>query len=182
MRALARWAAAAVLILGAWPGAADEAPRILSVDRERALSESAAAERLGVEEREARIALRGELDKLRADLEAEEAEIAALRETAPKEVFEARVRAFDARVREARETSQQKGEALQARFVSARRALSAALEPILRELLAETGADLILDARTVLAAAESVDVTDEVLRRFDERASVALPPPAPAEE
>lgn len=156
--------------------AAGRAPGILIVDRERALQESAAAERLGAQESAARAALRQELDKLRASLEKEEAEIAAMREIAPKEVFEARVRAFDALVRDARRESQEKGEALQARFLAARRDLAAALEPVLKEMMDETGAALILEARTVLAAPEGADVTAEVIRRFDERTRIELPP------
>lgn len=144
-------------------------PAILIVDRERALAESAAAINLAAEEREARAALRSELDKLRADLEKEEAEIASLREIATKEVFEARVKAFDIRVRDARRTSQEKGEALQARFVAARRELAANLEPVLREMLEKTGAFLVVDARTVLAARNGADVTEEVIRMFDAR-------------
>lgn len=167
--------------LAAWPAGAQQAASggILIVDRERALSESAPAASLGAQERDARLALRAELDELRAALEAEEAEIAAMREIAPKEVFEARVRAFDQRVREARRVSQEKGEALQARFVAARRELTEAIGPVLQDLLAETGAALIVDARTVLAAPPGADVTDEVIRRFDARASVVLPPQAP---
>lgn len=180
-----RIAALCLAGLAAWPASAQQAAPaapggILIVDRERALSESAPAASLGAQEREARLALRTELDELRAALEAEEAEIAAMREIAPKEVFEARVRAFDQRVREARRVSQEKGEALQARFLAARRELTEALDPVLQDLLAETGAALIVDARTVLAAPPGADVTDEVIRRFDARASVVLPPPPDA--
>lgn len=158
------------------------APRILIVDRERALRESAAAEQLGAQESAARIALRQELDKLRASLESEEAEIAAMREIAPKDVFEARVRAFDLLVRDARRESQRKGEALQARFLAARQDLAAALRPVLDELLVETGAELILEARDVLAAPPGSDMTEEVIRRFDERTKIELPPPQAMEK
>lgn len=184
MRAGGRWIGAALLALCGLPANAEElvnasAPPILIVDRERALGESEPAASLGEQERQARSALKKELDKLRADLEAEEAKIAAMREIAPKDVFEARVRAFDIRVRDARRESQEKGEALQARFVAARRDLAAALEPVLQEILDETGAALIVDARTVLAARSGADVTKEVIRRFNERADIALPPAAP---
>ncbi|QIE56079.1 OmpH family outer membrane protein [Pikeienuella piscinae] len=185
MRRGGSWIAAALLALAVWPAVSQEtvkegAPPILIVDREKALRESRPAASLGEQERNARIALKKELDKLRAELEEEEANIAAMREIAPKDVFEARVRAFDIRVRDARRESQEKGEALQARFVAARRDLAAALEPVLQELLDETGASLIVDARTVLAARSGADVTEEVIRRFNERAEIALPPEAPS--
>lgn len=182
MRRLAATGLAACLLLTPIAAAAQAAPPILIVDRERALRDSASARALAEIEREARIALRAEFDQLRQDLEAEEAEIAAMREIADKSAFEARVRAFDIRVREARRESQVKSEALEARFLGARRALAAALEPVLAELLRETGSSLILDARTVLAAREGADVTEEVIRRFDARPPVSLPPEQPADE
>lgn len=141
--------------------------QILIVDRERALSESAPARRLAETERRQRLELRAFLDALREELEAEEAEIAELRTASDPQIFEERVRAFDARVREARQTSQRQGEAMQARFAAARRSLSARLDPVLAELMIEKGASLILDRRNVLAAREGADVTDEVIARFN---------------
>ncbi|MEX2520613.1 MAG: OmpH family outer membrane protein [Paracoccaceae bacterium] len=191
MRKLFGWCAAMMFVapLAAMgqeaqrPAGYGEIP-ILIVDRERALRDSAPAEDLAIQEREARSALQAELDRLRRDLEAEEAEIAAMREIAPKEAFEARVRAFDARVRDARRESQAKGEAVQARFLAARRELAAALEPVLQQMLEETGATLIVDARTVLAARPGADVTEKVMKRFNlsERVSLptqSIPGPAP---
>lgn len=182
MRKLLGWCAA-LLIAAPLAAMAQGAERpagygdipILIVDRERALRDSAPAEDLAIQERNARGALQAELDRLRRDLEGEEAEIAAMREIAPKDAFEARVRAFDVRVREARRESQAEGEALQARFIAARRDLAAALEPILQQMLEETGATLIVDARTVLAARPGADVTEEVMNRFNMSDRVNLP-------
>lgn len=152
------------------PPAAAEPPTILIVDRERALRESAPATRLAEAAREQRLALRAELDRLSAELEAEEEEIAALREVATKDAFDARVRAFDARVREARRESAAKGEALEAKLAAARRSLALQLGPVLQELLAERGALLIVDASAALAAQPGADVTEEAIRRFNGRA------------
>jgi Skp family chaperone for outer membrane proteins len=148
---------------------------ILIVDRDRVLRDSIPARRLAEQEQSDRIALGQELEQLRNDLQAEEAEIAVLRETAGREEFEARVRLFDQRVREARQTSQQKGEALQARFADARRKLSAALDPVLFDVMNEHGASLIFDSRNVIAARSGANVTDEVLARFDALADTVFP-------
>lgn len=182
MRAVAALLAAAMALGHGVPASAQERPTILVVDRERALRDSAAAQALAENERLARLALGEELEALRRALEAEEAEIAELRDSGDKAAFEARVRAFDIRVREARRESQAKGEALQARFVGARRALAASLDPILQAVLQESGAALILEARTVLAAPPGADVTDEVIRRFDAAPPIPLPPAQPPEE
>ncbi len=182
MRGVAARLAAACLFALACAAGAQEAPPILIVDRERVLRDSVPARTLAESEREARIALGEELEALRRALETEEAEIAALRDEGDKAAFEARVRAFDIRVREARRDSQAKGEALQARFIGARRDLAASLEPVLQSVLKDTGATLILDARTVLAARQGADVTDEVIRRFDAAPPIPPPPAQPAEE
>ena len=115
---------------------------ILIFDRDAALRDSQPARKLAEAERAARRQLSAELDQLRLDLEAEEAEISKLRDTGPREAFEERVRLFDRRVRDARLESQRKGEALQARFSEARRRLAAALTPLLQAMLAETGASI----------------------------------------
>ncbi len=154
------------------PAAAQERPSILIVDRERALRDSAPAARLAEATRQERLTLRAELDALRDALEAEEAEIAAMRDVASKEAFDARVRAFDQRVREARRDSAAKGEALENRLAAARRDLAAQLGPVLEALLAEHDALLIIDAGAALAARAGADVTDEAIRRFNESAQL----------
>lgn len=143
---------------------------ILIFDRDKALRESLPARRIADAEREARAALREELDQLRLDLEKEEAEITVLRESGPRDVFEERVRAFDRQVREARVESQRRGEAHQTRFTEARRRLAAALQPLLQEMLAEMGASIVVDARNVVAARPGSDLTAEIIRRVDARA------------
>lgn len=160
-------------------GAAAQVAGILIVDRERALAESAPAQFIAAAERRERLALRARHDELQLELETEEAEIAALRDTSTKEVFEARVRAFDVKVREARRTSQRNIEIFQNTFDDARRALSDELEPILQDILSETGASLIVDARNVLAAVPGADVTDEVIRRLATATTTLDPAAAP---
>lgn len=144
-----------------------ETPAILIIDRDRVLSESAPAKTLAARELRAQRRRWEALEALRADLETEEAEIAALRETAPSSVFEQRVRVFDERVREARRSSQAKGEALQRSFAEARRGLAEALQPVLLDILKETGAAMIVDAGDVLAARAGADLTEEAIRRFN---------------
>lgn len=172
------WVRAATLCLAvaAMPGAPDAqtaALGVLLVDRERVLRESAPARTLAEDERRAQLSHMDELERLRASLEAEEAEIAALREAGDPAAFDARVAAFNTEVRDARRLSQQKGEALRARFAEARRRLAAALQPVLEQMLLETGALLVVDARNVLAARQGADVTDEVIRRLDAAAAAS---------
>ncbi|MEM8753098.1 MAG: OmpH family outer membrane protein [Pseudomonadota bacterium] len=158
---------------------AQSAPlRILIVDRERALTESEPAQRIAARERAERLSLRAFNDELQVELETEEAEIAALRETSTKEEFEERVRAFNVKVRDARQTSQRNIQAFQRRFEEARSALAERLTPLLIAMLEETGADLILDARDVLVARPGADVTDRLIERLNASAPLEAVPPA----
>lgn len=172
----------ALVFLGAFllaGAAAAQQTEILVVDRERVLSQSAPALALRKQEQERRAALRKEFERLKVELETEEAAIAEIRDRVSKEEFETRVRAFDRKVREVRRDSQRASEALQGEFTVARRRLADALEPILRAVMEERGATLILDARLTLVARETVDVTEEVLRRFAEvEIDFGLSPPA----
>ena len=168
-----------VCLLFAGAAAAQEA-NVLVIDRDRVLTESAPAQKLRAMEQARRAALRESFEQMRLKLEAEESAIAGIRDEAPAAEFEERVRAFDLMVREARRESQKESEALQAEFAAARRRLTEALAPILREVMEQRGASLILDARTVLVARDAIDVTAEVMSRFSE-AKVELglaPPPA----
>ncbi|MEM7545337.1 MAG: OmpH family outer membrane protein [Pseudomonadota bacterium] len=157
---------------------------ILIVDRERVMRDSLPARQLAERERAARLQRRAELDLLRAELEAEEAEISSIRDSGDRAEFEARVKTFDQRVRSARQDSQAAWEALEARFGAARQRMAAALDPVFQEIMAERGASLLLDARTVLAARTGVDITEEAIRRFNAQAATlpifdngALPSP-----
>ena len=153
------------LLAGVPDGA--RADGILLIDRQKVLSESAPAQRLRAAEQERRIALRAELDEIQDGLEAEEAEISDLRGTADAATFEARVKAFDTHVRDARRRSQAMGEALQAEFERARQRLVAALSPVLLALLEKYDADVIVDVRSVLAARPGLDVTNEAIFRLN---------------
>lgn len=176
---LAGAAALALLFGGGGAVAQTTDLQILIVDRDRALSESEPARRIAESEQAERLALRSLNQQLQIELETEEAEIAAMREASSKEQFEERVRAFNIRVRNARQTSQTNIEAFRRRFEDARRGLSDMLPPILQQILQERGASLILDAATVLAAKPGADVTEEVIRRLNEAAPSEAQAPQP---
>lgn len=143
------------------------ADSILLIDRQRVLSDSDPARRLRAAEQQRRVTLRQELDVIQDALEAEEAEISALRGQVDAAAFEARVQAFDVHVREARSRSQASGEALQAEFERARQQLVTASGPVLGAMLASHGADVVLDVRSVLIARPGLDVTEEAIGRLN---------------
>lgn len=173
-----------VLAVAGWLGAASGAlaEGILLIDRQRVLSDSEPALRLREAEQARRLALRAELDEIQRALEEEEAEISDLRGQLDAAAFEARVRAFDTHVREARRRSQTLGEGLQAEFERARQQLVAALAPVLAELLKSHQADAIIDVRSVLAARPDLDVTDDAIERLNASTTTLFAQPASGEE
>ncbi|MDT8344202.1 MAG: OmpH family outer membrane protein [Thermohalobaculum sp.] len=119
-------------------------------------------------------ALQREIDAVKAALTAEEEELTRLRATLPRDAFDARVAAFDQRVREERRMAQSRAAALQRAYRDARRQLVDALGGVLEELRLELGALAILDAEGVLAVDPSIDVTARAIALFDDRISVPV--------
>ncbi|MEO1531938.1 MAG: OmpH family outer membrane protein [Pseudomonadota bacterium] len=151
----------------------DRPPSILIVNRSRVLAESAAARALAMSERELGAELQEEVDRVQAELAAEEEELARIRGTLPREAFEERADIFRERVQRERRAAQAKAAAIDKVFREARRELVARLQPILEEVRRRKGADVIINAESVLTARSEADVTSEVLLVYDAR----VPPP-----
>lgn len=159
--------------------AAQETPApplgVIIVDQDRILRESDIARRLAAREQEARRILQDESNALRAALEAEEAEIAALRGIAPKAEFDERVRAFNDKAQEARRSVQRRMEDIQRRSGQTRQRMAEILPPVLAEIMAEESAAMVIDRRFVLVAREGADRTAEALERFNAAAAGMFP-------
>ncbi len=155
---------------------ADQAPGnpVYVVSRERVLNEVRAARELQVAERRLTTELQSQVDRTKEMLAEEEKELAALRGSMQQEEFEARVQAFDGRMRSARRITQERAAELQRAFQRARAEVVSALPRLINEIRAELGADMILNADLVLSADASVDMTDIVIERYD--AVVPIPP------
>ena len=157
-----------LIAFGASEAAAQEpTSSIIIVDNERVLRESDVARRLAVIESAARAELQAKLNELTIDVEREEAELTTLREQLDKTEFDERVRAFNEKVQTARRTFQQENEALQRQFVRARQRVAEALPQVLSTMLADTGAEIVVDSRFVLAAKPDIDMSAEAIERFN---------------
>ena len=167
------WALCAALV--AVPhiaGASD----ILMVSRERLLRESEAASQLREAEEVMTRQLQASVDAAKAQLAAEEAELTELRQELEAEAFEERAQDFDRRIRAVRREAQERAAFLQRGFQEARATLVAALPELLEQVRRNAKADVILNADNVLAAADGVDVTAEVIALMD---AEGPRPPAP---
>lgn len=157
------------------PGVAAAQP-VLVVSRGRILRETAAGKALRAAEARANAAFEARVEAAKTALEAREAELARLRRTAERTEFARLTEAFDRAVRATRRETQRQAAEMQTRFRAERDRLTAALAPVLIAVLKDRGADIILDADSILIARPGVDVTDEVIARFD-----AAVPPEPIE-
>lgn len=158
--------------LGLGRATADEAA-ILMVSRKRLLNDTAHARALLKAEIELTAELQRRIDAIKAELTAEEQELTRLRPTLDREVFAARVAAFDRNVRRQRRAAQKQAAALQSAFRAERLKLVEALDPLLEEVREANGASAILNSDQVLASDPALDVTDEVIARFN----ATVPPP-----
>ena len=147
--------------------AAAEPAGILVVSRKRMLNETAHARAL----LKAEIALTAELqkrvDQIKAELTAEEQELARLRPTLEREVFDARVAEFDRKIRSERRAAQKQGADLQNIFRAERLKLVEAMGPLLEEVRAAHGASVILNLDQTLTSDPALDVTDELIALFN---------------
>lgn len=160
----------------------DENIGVLVVDMQRIQRDAAAA----VNVREQSTAMRAELEAMVAErakaISKEEAELAELRERLEPDEFRQRVREFEKKVFANRDFAQQGSTKLQAVRVQASNQLRRAIAPILAQLLRERRAQLMLDKSQVILSVDTLDVTDEALKRLDSALpTMRLAPLAPPE-
>lgn len=175
MRRLAHGAAilaivVAAMVSGAVAAAQDAPNGVLVVNMDRLLNDSLPARDIKAQADDLRAQLRAEHEEAQAVLRAEETELAELRETLDAEAFRARAAAFEERVRGWKRATNVDSARLQRGLFDATEELKAALGPILGDLMAETQAAVMLDAREALLFANQVDVTDEAIKRLDAQA------------
>jgi len=171
-----RTIALAVLGLGLGLGrdrAAADPTTILIVSRQRLLNDTSHARVLLKAETELTAELQRWVDAIKAELTAEEQELARLRPTLDREIFASRVANFDRQLRGQRRAAQKHSAALQNAFRAERLKLVEALAPLLEEVREAHGASVVLNSDQVLASDPALDVTDEVIARFN----ATVPPP-----
>jgi Skp family chaperone for outer membrane proteins len=141
---------------------------VLVVSRDRVLRETVAARELREAERQLSVAFQVRVDAVKQQLADEEANLARERPQLPPEDFAERARAFDLKSRHVRRESQRQAAQLQQAVRRARDELVSHLAPILIRVVRTHEADIVLEAEQVLIASPAVNVTDEVIRLFDE--------------
>lgn len=157
------------------------APTILTVDIDRLFGQSLFGERIVLGYNDGRGELAVENRRIADGLREEELELAALRAEMDPSVFRTEAEAFDAKAQAIRRAQDAKESALENSLAEGRTQFLEVSRPILGQLMLDRGAFAILDRRSVLLSAGSIDVTDDAIRRIDEAlgdgANADPPPP-----
>lgn len=141
---------------------------ILTVSPEVLFNQSAFGQRIAREIEAESTEIASENRRIEAELTAEERELTELRDTLSPSDFRARADAFDEKVQKLRREQDEKARAVGQRSEDARRTLLAAVQPVLLQIMQDSGAVAVLDRRAVLLSTEAVDITDQAIQRVNE--------------
>lgn len=122
--------------------------------------------------------INAENERLVSQFAAEEQELTLLRTTLPPDEFRARADEFDQRVSQARRDTENLNSRFEAEFQAERAAFFRAALPVLARIMRERGALVVLDQSAIFVAAQSVDVTEDLIQRVN--AEVGAGPAADA--
>lgn len=140
---------------------------ILTVNESRLYSNSAWGRRVQAELEQISHEVAAENDRLYDELAGEENALTELRQTLSPAEFRKRADAFDQRAQTMRAERLQVVRDLTERADTERRSFFDAAVPVFGQVMAERGAFVILDQRTVFVSADMIDVTDDLISRLD---------------
>jgi Skp family chaperone for outer membrane proteins len=180
-RTLRRIGVAAGLALAVPTAAtAQETDGVIVVDQERLFEESRLGRQISLSLEERSNALAAENRMIEAELVAEERALTERRPALAPEEFRSLADAFDAKVEALRTEQDEKARELVALRNAERQTFTGTVAPILLDFMRRNGAAVMLDLRSVVAAADRTDVTDELIEEIDARVGAdGDAPPAP---
>lgn len=180
------WAAAAFIVaavsLSAAPStlrAADVSTSIAVVDVQGVLRDSDAAKEVQAKINERRQAYQRQVTEEEKALRTSEQELQQQRAILAPDVYQQELRAFRDRVTEVQKSVQERRRALDQAFTTAMNQVRNVLVSVIAEIADERGAKVVLFKDHIVIAEKSLDISDEALRRVNERlpsVPVELPP------
>lgn len=150
---------------------------VLRLDREQLFKRSLFGQRVVAQLEAAARDLEQQNAKIDAALLAEEKALTDQRPGLSPEAFRDLADAFDEKVVAIRQAQDTKSRDLKGAIETAQNAFFQRVVPVLSQLMREAGALVILDSRTILLSASSIDITDLAIARID----AAIGDGAPAE-
>ncbi len=159
-------------------------PKILVIDRAAILRGSQVGQSIVKQvqayTQQAENDLKGQGNALRAQGQALQQQIAIL---AP-DVKAKKIRDFEAQQAALQQKAQQKQNLIQGGFLQARQQVEGALGPILQGIMAERGANLLVDRNAIVMSTVDIDITQTAIQRLNQKLPnvkvnlVPLPPGA----
>lgn len=144
------------------------AAAILVLNQDRLLSQTLFGQRIQQELEAASAALAAENRRIEGQLTEEELDLTERRPTMAPDDFRAIADEFDTRVGGIRAAQDAKARDLQAQAEAAQQRFFEETFPVLLEIVQARGASVLLDSRTVLLSAGSVDITEAAIAAIDE--------------
>ncbi len=161
----------ALAVLMAMPAVAQQAGParggILVLDPDKLFAETLLGKRINRDYLAERDKLIARNRKIEAELEAEELALTGLRAEKTPAEFRKLADEFDAKVQDIRRDSERAVRDLERSRDRTPLAFMRQVEPVLIELMRETGGAVILDVRNILLRVDTVDITDAAIRRVD---------------
>ncbi len=145
------------------------AANILVVDTVRIQEQSSAAKSMQTQIRDFEKKLQAQAKSAEEKLKAEEVGLKQQQTLLAPEQFDIKRREFETKVGDEQRKLQEAQQNMQDAVRAAQTKLLKALEPILKELMTERGANLMVDRRMVLTSSESLDVTASVIERLNKK-------------
>ncbi len=142
-------------------------PLVLTIASDRLFSESAFGQRVLLEIEAESAQLAEENERIVAELSSEEKDLTQKRAELPPEEFRPLAQAFDEKVQSHRDGQRAKLDALARRSEESRQTFYALVQPVLIELMRETGAAVVLERANVFLSADTSDITDEAIARIN---------------
>jgi Skp family chaperone for outer membrane proteins len=151
---------------------------ILVIDSERLFLSSEFGKRVAREIEARGNELATQNRQIEAELAAAEQDLTDRRASLTPEEFQPLADAFDTRVQATRQEQAAKSRALNAQLELEREAFLNAAGPVLQDLMAEAGASVVLDRRTVFISVNTADITAAAIARLDANLGQGMPAPA----
>lgn len=156
---------------------------ILTIDPDRLFAESLYGQRVAADLRSEAEALDLENQRIETALTEEERDLTRRRPTMAVEDFRVEAEAFDEKVQGIRDAQDAKERSLQQSVADRRATFLDAAQPVLAQMMIDSGAAVILDRRTVFLGVGIVDITDRAIAavnaQLGDGSQSETPEPAP---
>jgi Skp family chaperone for outer membrane proteins len=160
------------------------APKVLVIDRNAILSDSKVGADILRQLKADRAASEKDLNARAASLRDKVKAFQQKAAILSASVKEQKARELQAEQDSLQKLAEKKDELLQGGLYKARAQVGAVLAPILKEIMVARGANLILDKAVVIDSSIDIDITQEAVKRLDQKLSSLkvelVPPPAGA--